>query len=194
MGRKQTPQPLDIPSGDGSVAGNSDPCGALDNNDKTCVDEPPKSATLSLRSPRSPFRFSAKVAQVGFGSQPSMHPADHQEPSRNHPSSPATPSYPTLQRPFGFGRREDPHRGQDRERPSTSPVKGGFFSNYKASKSSGRLQSVDIIRQVADEAMSRDGDRPELAAAEAADDGKKNGMVLVFRLVGDGILTITFGK
>jgi hypothetical protein len=42
--------------------------------------------------------------------------------------------------------------------------------------------------------MSRDGDRPELAAAEAADDGKKNGMVLVFRLVGDGILTITFGK
>jgi hypothetical protein len=180
MGRKPTPQPLDISSRDGSGTGDRDSNGNF-NNDRIYIDAPPRSAPLSLRSPRSPFRFSSKVAQGGFGSQPLVHLVEHQDPSRNPPSSPTNPSIPTLQQPIGFGRQEDLERGQERERPSTSPVKGGFFSNYKASKSSSRLQPVDTIRQLTEETMSRDGDQPELSGSVSTLEGKKNGITLMFR-------------
>jgi hypothetical protein len=181
MGRKPTPQPLDISSGDGTA--DRDPNGDFNNN-KIYIDAPPRSAPLSLRSPispRSPFRFSSKVVQGGFGSQPSVHLVEHQDPSRNPPSSPTNPLLPTLQQPLGIGRQEDLGRGQERERPSTSPVRAGFFSNYKASKSSSRLLPVDAIRQLTEETMSRDGDQSELSGSVLTLEGRKNGITLMFR-------------
>lgn len=167
MGRKPTPRPLAIPPA------------SLDDEDNNKIEPGPKSAPSlrSPRSPQSPFRFSTKLGQ-GFGDHPSMQPPEEQEPRRNFSSSPTTPSQPSFQVPFGSERQERQEgrsRGQEQDRPSTSPGKGGFFSNYKASKSSSRLQPVDTIRQVTEETMSRDTDRPTAPAKVASAETRRRG-------------------
>jgi hypothetical protein len=165
MGRKATPQPLAIP-----------PASIDDEENNNNVDPGPKSAPSlrSPRSPRSPFRFSTKLGQ-GFGDHPSMQPPEEQERRRNFTSSPTTPSQPSFQQPLGSERQEGRSRGQEQDRPSTSPGKSGFFSNYKASKSSSRLQPVDTIRQVTEEPMSRDTDRPAAPVKVANSEIRRRG-------------------
>ncbi len=169
MGRKPTPQPLAISSSTG------------DDHENNIADAGPKSAPSlrSPRSPRSPFRFSTKLGQ-GFGDHPSMQASEEQQCRRNLSSSPTTPSQSTFQQPFGSDRPEGRERGQERDRPSTSPVKGGFFANYKASKSSSRLQPADTIRQVTEDTMSRDTDRPVMLGKASSTDGKRRGKAHFF--------------
>ena len=171
MGRKPTPQPLAIkPS-------------SLENDDANKIDPGPKSAP-SLRSPtspRSPFRFSSLLGQ-GFGDHPSMRATEEQEGRRNFSSSPTTPSQPTFQQLFGSDKQEgrDRQRRPEQDRPSTSPAKGGFFSNYKASKSSSRLQPAENARQVAEETMSRDTERPVGSSKMGSSEGKRRGNTTSF--------------
>lgn len=164
MGRKPTPQPLAISPT------------SLNDEENDIIEPGPKSAPSlrSPKSPRSPFRFSTKLGQ-GFGDQPSMQPAEEHEHRRNFSSSPPTPSQPSFQQPSGSGRQEGRSRGQEQARPSTSPGKGGFFSNYKASKSSSRLQPVNTIRQVTEETMSRDTDRPIASTKVASSEARRRG-------------------
>jgi hypothetical protein len=166
MGRKPIPQPLDI-----STTGHDE------NNH---VNPGPKSAPSlrSPRSPRSPFRFSTKGGQ-GFRDHPSMQaPEELQERRLNISSSPTTPSQATFSQAFGLDRQERLEardRGQsvqERDRPSTSPAKGGFFSNYKASKSSSRLQPSDSVRQVTEETMSRDTEESVLVTKVSSAESK----------------------
>ena len=172
MGRKPTPQPLAISPT------------SLNDEENDIIEPGPKSApSLRLpRSPRSPFRFSTKLGQ-GFGDQPSMQPAEEHEQRRNFSSSPTTPLQPSFQQPSGSGRQEGRSRGQEQVRPSTSPGKGGFFSNYKASKSSSRLQPVNTIRQVTEETMSRDTDRPIASTKVASSDARRRGNTPCFAFI-----------
>lgn len=164
MGRKATPQPLAIPPS------------SLENDNASGIDPGPKSAP-SLRSPtspRSPFRFSTKLGQ-GFGDNPSIRSTEEQERRRNFSSSPTTPLQPTFQHHLGSDRQEGRDRRPELDRPSTSPAKGGFFSNYKASKSSSRLQQAENLRQATEETMSRDTDRPVGSVKIASSEGKRRG-------------------
>jgi hypothetical protein len=165
MGRKPTPQPLAISPT------------SLEDEESNIIEPGPKSAPSlrSPRSPRSPFRFSTKLGQ-GFGDHPSMQPAEEHEHRRNFSSSPTTPSQPSFQQPSLSDRQEGRSQRQEQARPSTPPGKSGFFSNYKASKSSSRLQPVDTIRQVAEEKMSRDTERP-VASAKVASEPRRRGKI-----------------
>jgi hypothetical protein len=164
MARKPTPQPLSISSSQSEEA--------------DTVDAGPKSSQSlkSPRSPRSPFRFSTKLGQ-GFGEQPSMQGAEIQESHRDFSSSPTTTSAPSLSQTLISGRQSSRDRGREQDRPGTSPAKGGFFSNYKASKSSSRLQS-ETAKQ-AEDSMSRDNDRPAMLGKVSASDGNRSGKTLV---------------
>jgi hypothetical protein len=171
MGRKPTPQPLAISP-------------TSFNEEENIIIEPgPKSAPSlrSLRSPRSPFRFSTKVGQ-DFGDHPSVQPGEEHEHRRNFSSSPTTPSQPSFQQPSGSDRQEGRSLGQEQARPSTSPGKGGFFSNYKASKSSSRLQPIDTIRPVAEDTMSRDTDRPRASTKVASSEPRRRGKYPLFHV------------
>ncbi|KAL2072624.1 hypothetical protein VTL71DRAFT_11967 [Oculimacula yallundae] len=110
-------------------------------NDPNFVGSPlsPKSPI----SPRSPFRFSSKS---------SMQAAESQQP-RNKvlSSSQTTPSLSAISQSSGGSEKQQ----LKKERPARS----GFFANYKASKSSNRLQnSSDPANQP--DRMSGDTDRP----------------------------------
>jgi hypothetical protein len=172
MGRKPTPQPLAISPT------------SFEDEENNIIEPGPKSAPSlrSPRSPRSPFRFSSKLGQ-GFDDHPSMQPAEEQEHRRNFSSSPTTPSHPSFQPPSGSDRQEGRNWVQEQARPSTSPGKGGFFANYKASKSSSRLQPVDTIRQVAEEPMSRDTDRPVAAMKAASSEPRRRGNAPCFTVI-----------
>jgi len=172
MGRKAIPQPLDISPT------------SIDEDEQ--INPGPKSAPSlrSPRSPRSPFRFSTKFGQ-GFGEHPSMQAPEEQERRHNFSSSPSTPSQATFLQPVPSDRpdrQEACDRGQEPERPSTSPVKGGFFSNYKASKSSSRLQPGDSIRQVTEETMSRDTEQSATVTKVSSSEPKRRGRLHLFCL------------
>jgi hypothetical protein len=169
MVRKPTPQPLAISQEQNQQTNNIDPG--------------PKSAP-SLRSPaspRSPFRFSTKVNQ-GFGDHVSMQATEEQDQRRNFSSSPSTPAQPTFHKHSASVRPEALEPREEQGRPSTSPAKGGFFSNYKASKSSRRLQDANITRQEVEETMSRDTDRPGLLGGRSSIDNKSRGKAALFHL------------
>jgi hypothetical protein len=141
MARKAAPQPLTL----------ADPT-ANDPQDVNFINSAstaPLSAESS-RSPRSPFRFSAKKGEHPSPSQPEPELQQHRT---NIPSLQITPSAtaPRLP-PTNTGGEER----QERERPTRS----GFFTNYKASKSSNRLQSSERSKSVAVDSMSKDTDRP----------------------------------
>ena len=103
----------------------------------------------SPRSPRSPFRFAGKKAQLD-DEMPQMQAADPQSRA-NLPPSHTTPSLSNLQRAATGAHDEKNERGQ--------PTRSGFFANYKASKSSSRLQS-DSARPTNEESISNHAERP----------------------------------
>jgi hypothetical protein len=158
MARKSTPQPLTL----------ADPANANDEHD--FLDSPlsPKSP----KSPRSPFRFTSSTKKGGGQSQvdqPSMHAADPpQNRTTNLPPFQTTPSLSALQ-PSSAGSSGEER--QERERPTRS----GFFSNYKASKSSSRLQSQDAGRLVIEDSMSRDTDRPAMSGKVSSQEATRSG-------------------
>ena len=146
MARKSTPQPLTL----------ADPTNVDDEHHFIDSSLSPKSP----KSPRSPFRFTHSTKKVGVqsqGEQSSVHVTDPQQTrTTNLPSSQTTPSLSALQQSSAGSSGEE---RQERERPTRS----GFFSNYKASKSSSRLQSQDAGRLVTEDSMSRDTDRPAMS-------------------------------
>jgi len=137
MARKSTPKPLTLP----------DP--TIGNDAHEFIDSPNPRSPLSPKSPRSPFKFSSSKK----GEEPSMQPPETQTPRATFPSSQPPPSLSTTQQ---ISVASAGHDKQDRDRP----VRSGFFSNYKASKSSSRLQNSDTVRQFPEDSMSRDTDRP----------------------------------
>lgn len=126
MARKSTPQPLTLPT-------------TIVSDENDFIDSPRSALSpKSPRSPRSPFRFNSKKSQSDFQS---IEAVESQQVS-SIPASQTSPSLSTTNNTI------IPEK--ERERPSRS----GFFSNYKASKSSSRLQNQER-RQ---EEMSRDTD------------------------------------
>jgi len=133
MARKSQPQPLTLP----------------DNNvhrEHEHIESP--RTPLSLKSPKSPtslFRFPTKKPITGQGAPPSMQTAD--APHR-HSELPQSQTLPTLNQ-YRSGE-------ENQERDKTG--RGGFFNNYKATKSQKSLEQNSI-----GETMSRDTDRPGMA-------------------------------
>lgn len=126
------------------------------------IDSPsPKSplSPISPKSPKSPFRLSTKKGQYQ-GEHPSiqLQPAESQPSRTTLPPSQNTVSLPSLQQ-YSDNAALGPEK-QERERDR--PARTGFFSNYKASKSSSRIQNSDTIRQVTEDSMSRDTERPTM--------------------------------
>jgi hypothetical protein len=161
MVRKSTPQPLTLQN---PIA--HDEHNFIDNS------KSPLSAT-SPKSPRSPFKFtSSKKSQ---GEQPSMQAAEPLQNRTNLPTSQTTPSLSPLQQYSGDSGGQE---RQERERPARS----GFFSNYKASKSSSRLQPSDTVRQVSEDNMSRDTDHPAMSGKVSPQETTRTGTTLWFRL------------
>ncbi|KAI9744067.1 MAG: hypothetical protein M1818_002219 [Claussenomyces sp. TS43310] len=153
MARKPTPQPLAIPPPISKYASgtNSTPLSASAASAKT-----PK-------TPRSSFRFTSKTSQSS-GDQPSMQAAERgrRKGQPSIPSSQPSKSLITLDEP-------------GRERSSTSPARGGPVSNNKLSKSSSRpLLPESTIRQVAEEAKSRDSERPAVPRDAPVPEPSKN--------------------
>ncbi|KAE8448379.1 hypothetical protein EG329_009623 [Mollisiaceae sp. DMI_Dod_QoI] len=136
MARKSTPQPLTLPN----------PTIVNDEHDFIDSSRSPLSPK-SPRSPRSPFRFTSKKSQSDF---PSIEATESQQLS-SISASQTSPSLSTTQTSTGIQEKE-------RERPARS----GFFSNYKASKSSSRLQNQDSAKPQED-SMSRDTDHPAMS-------------------------------
>ncbi|TAQ87302.1 hypothetical protein B7494_g4391 [Chlorociboria aeruginascens] len=145
MSRKSTPQPLTLV--DTPLVG----------EERSYIHSPSPKTSASLKSPKSPkspFRFSSKKSP---GEPPSMQPADTQQTQRDLPSSKTSPSLTTpyaqtLESSGGLDQEKE-----ERERSSRS----GIFSNYKASKSSNRLQP-DNSKPDSYESMSRDTERPPM--------------------------------
>ena len=145
MARKSTPQPLTL----------ADPKNLV-NDEQDSFGRSPLSPK-SPKSPRSPFRFNSKKnsstqIQQSQPDQSLMQASDTQQFRATLPPSHTAPSLSSTQTSEVSGTQEK------QERPSRS----GFFSNYKASKSSSRLQQTETVRQVQDDTMSRDTDRAGL--------------------------------
>jgi hypothetical protein len=164
MTRKTIPQPLTLE--DPSTVDEQQHEHDFNNSPRT-----PLSAK-SPKSPRSPFRFNnSKKSQSEL---PSMQATE--------PYQPRSTQLPEL---AGELRRIDqpssslqqytvPSAGQenqDRERPA----KTGFFSNYKAAKSSSRLQNSESARPVTEDNMSRDTDRPSMGGRVSSKETRRAG-------------------
>jgi hypothetical protein len=149
MARKSHPQPLTL----------TDPR-IVDDHDYLDNPRSPLSPR-SPKSPRSPFRFSSKKAQAE-GEQPPMQSSDSQRARTTLPPTQNTVSLPSLD---SFTSAQGPEKLElDKEQ---RPARSGFFSNYKASKSSSRLQpNQDAIRQPAEDSMSRDTERPSKVSSQ----------------------------
>ncbi|KAG9229023.1 hypothetical protein BJ875DRAFT_388227 [Amylocarpus encephaloides] len=66
-------------------------------------------------------------------------------------------------------REKEPEKREKEPEREQKPPRGGFFSNYKASKSSSRLQNSDTVKLVASEdSMSRDTDRPRKVSSQTS--------------------------
>lgn len=157
MARKTNPQPLAL---------SDSPSGSEKENHTTLqVAHSPLTPASPTLSPRSPFSLNSKRTQSRGGEQPSMQTADAQT-SRKEPTTPTNNSTPSLHRPTasaGSAGQETPGTARGKSN------KGGFFSNYKASK------SHNTPRQAPDEGMSRDTDRSAMAGPVAIADNKKSG-------------------
>jgi hypothetical protein len=171
MARKSNPQPLTL--GDGSNLNvNVNP-----QHNSNFIDGPRTPLSpISPRSPNSPFRLSTKKAQgQNQGEHPSMQPAELQQSRTTLPPSQNTDSLPSLQQYSGAAAVGPPERQQERERERERPSRSGFFSNYKASKSSSRLQNSDTVRQVTEDSMSRDTDRPAISGRISSQENTRTG-------------------
>lgn len=155
MTRKTIPQPLTL----------GDPSAVNDEQHEHDFLDSPRSplSVKSPKSPRSPFRFnSSKKSQSEF---PSMQAAEPYQPPSNFPPSQSSSSLQQFTPAVGG------QENQERERPA----KTGFFSNYKAAKSSSRLQNSDSARPVTEDNMSRDTDRPSMAGRVSSKETKRTG-------------------
>ncbi len=154
MTRKSMPQPLTLPDGPDSTT-------VIDEQERFIASPTSPLSPKSPRSPRSPFRFnSSKRTQDDL---PPMQVAESLQSRANIPSSQSLSSIQIL--PSG-------QENQIQERPA----RGGFFSNYKASKGSGRLQNQDAVRPAPkEEGMSRDTDRPAMASKVSAKESGRTG-------------------
>lgn len=147
MARKSTPQPLTL---------------AESTNITSDSFQRSPLSPISPKSPRSPFsKFSATARKLHSQTQADLpvQAVESQPSSQTHtlPSSQTVPALPTQQQTTDK---------QDRDRPS----RGGFFSNYKASKSSSRLQEkAESARQQQEDIMSKDTDRPVIAVVSSKD-------------------------
>ena len=158
MVRKSTPQPLTL-----AESSNVD-----DEHDFLDSPRSPLSPK-SPKSPRSPFKFTSTKRGATSQGEQSMHAADPQQNrTTNLPPSQTSASLSALQQSSAASTGEE---RQDRERPTRS----GFFSNYKASKSSSRLQSQDAGRQVTEDSMSRDTDRPAMSGKVSSQEATRSG-------------------
>lgn len=131
-------------------------------NERNYVDSSQSPLSLvSPKSPRSPFtsRFSTKKGEQQASMQASDQPQNRLTPSISNSSfhQPPTSS-------GGEGR-------QDRDKATRS----GFFSNYKASKSSSHLQPRDAPNKKSEDSMSRDSDRPTMSGKVSASDAMTTG-------------------
>ncbi len=157
MTRKTTPQPLTLP----------DPSMVDDEHEHDFNDSPRTPLSLkSPKSPRSPFRFNTKKSQSEL---PSMQAADSHQARTNLPPS---QSLSSLQQ---FSSASGGQEKQERERPAIT----SFFSNYKAAKSSSRLQNSDTARPVTEDNMSRDTDHPAIAGKVSSKEATRTGTTTV---------------
>jgi hypothetical protein len=160
MARKSNPQPLIL----------TEP--SLVQNEQNFLDLDTPRSPMSLKSPkspRSPFKFTTKKPQP---EQPPMQAAEPQQQSRTEfPHSQTAPALHI----FSAGGEE-----QRQERPER-PTRTGFFSNYKASKSSSRLQNSENKTVVAED-MSRDTDRPAMSGKVSAQEAARNGKTFLVSL------------
>ena len=156
MARKSTPQPLTL----------QDP---IVNDEQDFINNPksPLSPT-SPKSPRSPFRFTSSKKAQSQSEQPSMQAA---EPLQNRTNLPTSQTTPSLSLPQQYSGDSGGQERQEREPPTRS----GFFSNYKASKSSSRLQPSDTVRSVSEDNMSRDTDRPAMSGKVSSQETTRTG-------------------
>jgi hypothetical protein len=157
MARRSTPMPLTLASPD-----------IDDDHDATNSPLSPKSP----KAPRSPFRFTSSSSNNTKNSElSSMQVAADPPQTRtaNLPSSQTTPSLSALQQTSAATRNEG--------RPERE-TRSGFFANYKASKSSSRLQSQGTGRQVTEDSMSRDTDSA-MSGKVSSQDGTRTGMLLL---------------
>jgi hypothetical protein len=159
MTRKSIPQPLTL--GVSSAAVDEE----QREHEHDFIDSPRSPLSVkSPKSPRSPFRFnSSKKSQSEL---PSMQAAEPYQPRSNLPPSQSLSSL--QQYTAAAGGQEN----QERERPA----KSGFFSNYKAAKSSSRLQNSDSAPPVTEDSMSRDADRPTMAGKVSSKETKRAGI------------------
>lgn len=150
MARKTGPQPLTL--GESTQY----------DGEQQFIDGARSPASLkSPKSPRSPFKFTTKKTQ---GDQ-SLQASEPWETHQNRTDLPQSQTAPALHQYSTSAGEEE--RQERRERPA----KGGFFSNYKASKSSSRLQ--DSSRGT-EEGMSRDTDRPAMSGKVSSQDSGRN--------------------
>ena len=178
MARKNTPQPLTLAESTNITADS--------------FEQSPLSP-VSPRSPRSPFsKFSATARKLHSQQQVLQSDQQHQlqksvpaaetQPSRitttttTNTTLPASQTPPSLSSQKQQQQQQTPIDKQEKDRPS----RGGFFSNYKASKSSGRLQDKAEARQVQEDSMSRDTDGAGLAGVSSKDK-PRSGMNFTFR-------------
>lgn len=153
MARKSTPQALTL----------SNLTTVDDDLDFIGSPKSPLSPT-SPKSPRSPFRFnSSKKSQSEL---PSMQAAETLQPRTTLPTSQTAPSLSTIQ--------QYPSRDQQKQERSS---RSGFFANYKASKSSSRLQNNSDSTRNREGSMSRDTERPAMSARMSSKDKSRKGMV-----------------
>ena len=110
------------------------------------------------------------------GSEPEFFDNTRTPSSTKSPRSPTRiPPSQTTQSLSAFQNNPGPSQeGVDRERDR--PARGGFFSNYKASKSSSRIQPPDTFGDVGEDSMSRDTDRPAMPRKASSQDASRKGI------------------
>lgn len=200
MPRKATPQALAIVGHPGIDEQNNDrkssPGTELNkhirsNNESSasiCSPLTPLSPTTP-KSPRSPFKFTLKPASynnsIGPGGRPSMQVPDaqqHRKQERDDENrSSTTPTSPQL---FHLDSQNQTASAKTAEAIAEGPKrqgKGGFFSNYKASKSTSKVNAGNRS-QVPDESMPvrENSQLYEMTSSNVglstAAEAKKNGM------------------
>jgi hypothetical protein len=117
----------------------------------------------SPKSPRSPFRFN--TSKKTQSDQPLMQTADSQPTQTNLPPSASLSSIQSYTPASGKPEKE-------------RPTRTGFFSNYKASKSSSRLQHNPDVAKLGPEDMSRDTDRPAMSGKVSSKENSRSGTTL----------------
>lgn len=161
MARRSNIQPLTLDDAASVSSASAD----HDRNRPYGLDSPKTPVTpKSPTSPRSPFRFTTKRPQWEGEKSPMQATASTTTLPPSHTSS----SLLNLQAPAAADEKSD----------SGQPVRG-FFGNYKATKSTSRLQS-DNTRPANGDSMSRDVEHPVMMRKGSAQEPARSGTTLSF--------------